>query len=94
MAVDTRIFLAGLRDYAGALTRHAGDLEHEFRDLSGVWSAFSETYEGTGADLFRSHWSRTEQAFREYIEQSRKIRSLLEERTEALAKLDAEAPGL
>jgi len=94
MAVDTRILLRGMREYAEALTRHATDLEQEFHGLHGVWSAFSQTYEGAGAEHFRSHWQRTEQAFHEYINQSHKIRSLLTERIEALAKLDSTSPGL
>lgn len=94
MAVDTRILLRGMREYAEVLSRHATDLEHEFHDLHGIWAAFSQTYEGTGADHFRSYWLRTEQAFQEYITQSHKIRSLLEERIEALSKLDSTAPDL
>ena len=83
-----------LSDYSQALSSHAIDLEQEFHELHGVWSAFSQTYEGSGADHFRSYWLRTEQAFNEYIQQSHKIRSLLEERIEALTKLDSTSPGL
>jgi uncharacterized protein YukE len=94
MAVDTTILLRGMREYTDALSRHATDLEHEFHTLHGIWSAFSQTYEGSGADHFRAHWQRTEMAFKEYISQSHKIRAILNDRVEALARLDAPNPAL
>jgi uncharacterized protein YukE len=94
MAVDIRILLRGMNDYSQVLTRHAVDLEQEFHQLHGIWAAFSQTYEGSGADHFRDHWQRTEQAFNEYIHNSHKIRNLLDERISELTKLDSAAPGL
>lgn len=81
---DTRILLAGLEEYHRVLDTHLSKLTDEFQHLTGTWQRFSACYEGDAADQFREGWSRTSQRFQEYIEQTQRISSVLDERIEHL----------
>ena len=94
MAVDTRILLQGLDDYSRVLEHHSSQLKIEFNQLDSKWRQFSTSYEGEAADQFRAGWIRTTQNFRDYIEQSERIRLLLRERIEALRDADRVESGL
>jgi len=77
---DTRILLAGLKEYQKSLERHLGQLTSEYNQLENRWRAFSSVAEGDYADQFRSGWMRTDARFKDYINQSEKIKVLLSER--------------
>ena len=85
---DTRILLSGLKDYLDSLMAHLEKLQASFEELSSRWSALSSVYEGNAADQFRAGWMNTTENFTEYIEETRKISDLLEERIEALGEAD------
>ena len=85
---DTRILLSGLKDYLDSLMAHLEKLQESFEELSSRWSALSSVYEGNAADQFRAGWMNTTENFTEYIEETRKISDLLEERIQALEEAD------
>ena len=81
---DTTILLAGLEEYHRRLELHVSKMEQEYQVLDKRWQAFSRVYEGNAAEQFRSGWRRTGEGFTVYIEQSRKILRILEERIHSL----------
>lgn len=91
---DSRILLAGLREYHASLERHLTQLRAEFDSLQNRWYAFSAVYEGDSAEQFRSGWLRTSSRFQEYINQTQKISSILEERIERLEEVNRTESGL
>lgn len=94
MAVDARILLKGLDEYRRVLDQHSSLLKMEFDTVETRWQQFSEHYEGEAADQFRAGWIRTTDNFKDYIEQTERIRRLLEERIEALRDADRAEAGL
>lgn len=81
---DTTILLAGLEEYCRRLEQHMSRLEQEYHDLDKRWQTFSRAYEGNAAEQFRTGWRRTGEGFSVYLEQSRKILHILEQRINAL----------
>ena len=94
MATDARVLLHGLEEYSRSLEQHTVMLKIQFNDLDSHWRQFSSVYEGDAADQFRNGWTRTNQNFTEYIEQTDRIQKLLEERIAALREADRTEPGL
>ena len=94
MATDARVLLHGLEEYSRALERHTVMLKLQFNNVDSHWQQFSSVYEGEAADQFRAGWTRTNQNFKEYIEQTDRIQKLLEERIEALREADRTESGL
>jgi uncharacterized protein YukE len=92
--VDTRVLLAGLREYHASLTRHVTELRAEFDVLQTRWQAFSAVYEGDAADQFRAGWIRTVSRFQEYITRTQRIAAILEERIERLEEANRTESGL
>jgi len=91
---DTRLLLAGLEEYHQLLDRHILELQTEYDSLLNVWSAFSSVYEGDAADQFKTGWTRTDFNFKDYIEATRKISKMLEDRISALRDANREEGGM
>ncbi len=93
MAVDTRVLLAGLKDYQSSLERHLVSLNSEYQQLENRWMAFNREAEGDYADQFRGGWLKTQAQFRDYINQSQNIKAMLEERIEFLEGTNRQEGG-
>ena len=91
---DSRLLLQGLQDYHQLLERHVIELQAEYDSLLRIWSAFSSVYEGDAADQFKAGWMRTDLNFKDYINATRKISMMLEDRIEALRDANREEGGL
>lgn len=91
---DSRILLAGLEEYHRELERHLSQLTAEYQHLDTSWRQFNAASEGDYADQFRAGWARTTQRFQEYIEQTQKIITFLDERIEHLRNLNKSESGL
>jgi uncharacterized protein YukE len=83
-----------LEEYSRVLEHHSSLLNVEFSNLDSHWQHFSSVYGGEAAEQFRAGWMRTTQNFREYIEQTERIRRLLVERIDALREADRAESGL
>lgn len=90
MAADSALLLRGLEDYRSSLDTHMRTLTHEYEQLDRRWQAFSSVYEGDAARQFRSHWLLTRQRFEDYINATQKIGLLLDDRIEALRRVNRE----
>jgi hypothetical protein len=91
---DSRVLLAGLIEYRNSLERHLGQLTSEYHQLEGRWRTFNSVSEGDYADQFRAGWRQTEARFKDYINQSQKIKAFLNERISALEALNRQESGL
>ncbi len=87
MAINVDRLRQGLQEYHSGLNRHVGQLEHDFENIEGRFMALSREYEGQAAEEFRNAWSQTASWFRDYINQTRQLSDVLEERTRALNPL-------
>lgn len=90
MAADSALLLRGLEEYRSSLDVHLQTVTHEYEQLDTRWQAFSSVYEGDAAQQFRSHWLCTRQRFEDYITATQKISKLLDERIEALRRVNRE----
>jgi hypothetical protein len=90
MTTDASLLLRGLEEYRAALNTHMHMVAQEYAQLSQRWQAFNHVFESDAAREFRPHWARTTQRFEEYIEASRRIGVLLDERIEALRVVNRE----
>lgn len=90
MAADLALLLRGLEDYRSSLEIHLRTATQEYEQLDTRWQAFSSVYEGDAARQFRSHWLLTRQRFEDYITATEKISRLLDERIEALRRVNRE----
>ncbi|WP_030008271.1 hypothetical protein [Picosynechococcus sp. NKBG042902] len=93
-ATDTRRLLAGLEAYRKSLERHIAQLTTEYTQLEKRWRAFNAVSEGDYAKQFRAGWLQTDARFKAYINQSQKIKVLLNERIAALQELNKQERGL
>lgn len=91
---NSRLLLTGLLEYQNSLERHLGQLTSEYQQLEGRWRAFNSVSEGDYANQFRAGWMQTEARFKAYINQSQKIKALLNERISALEALNRQESGL
>jgi hypothetical protein len=91
---DSRLLLTGLLEYRNSLERHLGKVTAEYQQVDGRWRAFNAVSEGDYAEQFRSGWLKTEARFKAYIEQSQKIKVLLNERISDLEALNRQESGL
>lgn len=91
---DTRLLLAGLKEYRHQLTLHLAKLRGEYTQLDNGWRAFSSTYEGDAADQFRERWIRTTRRFEEYIDNTQRIMQILDDRIQALEDANRRDGGL
>lgn len=80
--------LTGLIEYRDTLTKHVQQLEQEFDSLNREWMRFDAIYEGDAAHEFKNLWMRTATNFREYVDRSRRILAVLEERIIFLQEAD------
>lgn len=87
-SVNTTQLLQGLDTYQQSLERHLARLTEEFDHLNKRWQALSAVYQGAAADDFRTHWIRTSVGFEEYSHTTARINILLQERIDALRRLD------
>lgn len=87
-AVDTRALLSGLNEYRDSLEKHVSQLTAEHQQLEHRWRAFNAVSEGDYADQFRAGWMRTNEQFKSYIDQSVKIKALLNNRITSLEALN------
>lgn len=92
--VDSRALLTGLEEYRRVLERHLSQLNSEYQQLYSNWQQFNAVSEGDYADQFRAGWSRTSQRFQDYIDQTRKISAVLDERIEYLRRVNQSEGGL
>lgn len=72
--------LMGLIDYHESVTKHVQDLEQEFESLTREWRRFESVYEGDAAAEFKNLWHKSSANFQDYMERSRRILAVLEER--------------
>ncbi len=86
---NTTHLLQGLEFYQQSLDQHLSRLRHEFEHLERRWQALSSVYEGQSAEDFRAHWLRTRADFEEYTLVTTRINVLLQERIDALRRLDS-----
>jgi len=91
---DTRLLLAGLKEYRHQLIQHLSRLRTEYSSLDNGWRAFSAAYDGDAADQFREGWLRTARRFEEYIDNSLRIMQILDERIQALEDANRRDGGL
>ncbi|MBP0011514.1 MAG: hypothetical protein J7545_21030 [Roseofilum sp. SBFL] len=59
-------------------------MNSEYAQLEQRWRAFNAVSEGNYANQFRSGWLKTDARFKDYINQSQKIKAFLDERIDAL----------
>jgi len=85
---ETKTLLVGLMDYRDTLGRHIQQMDEEFQSLNRMWSQFEMVYHGDAAYEFKSLWMRTSMFFQDYMERTRRILQVLEERIAALQILD------
>jgi hypothetical protein len=88
MAKDTRILLQGLKEYFASLETHINQLNSEYQQLENSWLKFNSVAQGDYADQFRGGWLKTQANFRDYINQSLKIKVMLEERINFLEQFN------
>jgi len=93
-ATDTRRLLAGLQEYRNSLEKHIAQLTSEYYQLEKRWRAFNAVSEGDYATQFRLGWTQTDARFKAYINQSQKIKALLNERITDLENVNRIESGL
>ena len=86
--MDTRILLDGLTEYRAALDRHLTQLQFDFQQVSLRWGVCTGVWEGDGADQFRNHWNLAAERFGLYLQRTRAIAQMLDERIEHLRDLN------
>jgi len=91
---DTRLLLAALEDYQAVLRRHLIELRTEFDRTENRWHAFAYYYEGDAAEQFKFRWLRTVDRFHEYQDRTDAVLRVLEERIEALRRVNQVESGL
>jgi len=91
---NSRLLLQGLLEYRDSLERHLSQLASEYQQLERRWQAFNAVSGGDYADQFRTGWRQTDARFKTYINQSQKIKALLNERISALEALNRQESGL
>ncbi len=91
---DSTLLLRGLIEYRNVLERHLSQLNFDFQSLSLRWSRCSSVYEGEGADEFRHHWGITTDRFDHYLQRTRKIAQMLDDRIGYLRELERPDVGL
>ena len=85
---DSRQLLEGIRQYQNSLRMHSDVLNSEFQILEKRWQSFNIVSEGDYVNQFRVGWGETCSQFRNYMDQSQNILSLLDERIESLSEFD------
>ncbi len=88
--VDATKLLTFLQEYELGMTSHLAKVQEEFETLELYWRQLSECYEGASAQEFREVWQGSERMFRDYLERSRVIGSVLSVRIESLRLYDQE----
>lgn len=91
---DTRLLLSALEEYHAALQRHLIQLRTDFEILQNRWYGLASVYHGDGADQFKAHWAITVDRFREYQDRTDAIARVLEDRIDALRRLNQTESGL
>lgn len=87
---DTRELIVRLKAYFATLERHLSQVNIGNEQLKNQWLRFNSVSEGNYADQFRTGWEKTQAQFYEYINQSKKIIDLLENRLQYLIEVDRE----
>lgn len=90
MADMTRL-LRALQSYAAELDKHNARVSAAFTQLERSRSRLNTYYEGAGAKDFKAHFARTERGLHEYVNGTRAIKKVLQERIDRLT--EADRPG-
>lgn len=89
---NVTLLLARLNSYAEALQRHNVAVTRAYENALESLTRLRQVYAGAAADDFMAHWDRTTAALEHYVEGSRRLSEILEERIATLRKADR--PGL
>lgn len=92
--VNSALLLSGLENYRKSLEIHLAKTTSEYSQLEQRWRAFNAVSEGDYANQFRAGWMQTDAKFKAYINQSQKIKALLNDRIEKLRALNQQESGL
>ena len=68
--------------------RHSTRLAESFDQLTQALARLSQVYEGAGASDFKAHFARTQAGLEEYLEGTRSIQRILQDRIDRLAEAD------
>jgi len=93
-STDAKSLLVRLTKYHKSLENHLNHLTANFIQLENRWRFFKAASEGDYAEQFRSGWEKTEERFRDYINQAQKIKALLIERIDSLSEFNKAEVGL
>ena len=77
-----------LTRYLEALERHNLAIQRAYESAMESLAHLRKVYAGAAADDFMSHWERTSEALDRYMQGSRSIKAVLEERLSALREAD------
>jgi hypothetical protein len=80
MATNIDLLRNGLNDYMASLAAHNQILNEDFKNLSGIFFAVNQSYEGQAAEIFKNSWLVTAQWFTEYINETTVLIQFLQER--------------
>jgi hypothetical protein len=87
---NSKILLNSLTEYKSSLERHCNSLEVEFKTLEKCWDSFKRSAEGDYIRQFSANWRKTQNQFNEYINRSKNILKLLDDRIENLTIFSGE----
>lgn len=85
---NVTLLLARLNSYAEALQRHNVAVTRAYENALESLTHLRQVYAGAAADDFMAHWDRTTAALEHYVEGSRRLSEILEERIATLRKAD------
>jgi uncharacterized protein YukE len=91
---DMTALLAGLEDYHESLVRHIDQVRQDFIRVENAWACLDECFAGQAADEFRAVWEAASQRFREYVDRTADIQTILSHRIESLREADRPFPSL
>jgi uncharacterized protein YukE len=85
---DLSRLLTGLERYRDELQRHEQKVRSEFSGVSKRMSHLNSIYEGAAATEFKSHFARSQRSLNDYLEGTRRIQGVLDERIQKLREAD------
>lgn len=74
------LLLTNLTNYRDTLRRQVSTMRQSYGEATTRWNNFNVVYEGVAADQFRMGWSNTCRRFDEYIDQTERILTILDEK--------------
>lgn len=90
---DVTELIRRLRRHCEVLDRHNAEVQRAYEKALESLAHLRRVWAGAAADDFMSHWARTTEAFEHYMEGSRRIKALLEERLTTLSAADRPFEG-